>query len=409
MIQPADNANYVGYANILFSYFHGCTAGQGGFLMRTMREKYSGINDRDTLISLYNILFNLCLNGFMEPKEKNTQYFLDGWINLTEKGYDYLQGGPLIVNRVDFNQYISLSKPDNEQFDDLWALIGNQNKAPFYIKGPTYLNMIRPYLTVYVSDYMTYIEERRQKELSTSRRVWYRELFLNVPSDKRTDFLSDLSYAVYLSFYYPEETDEDYLSLYNDNLDSVGEELQKEVPQLPDLNIAETNKKQTPEELLAITLEICNAYKALIENNRIYRLLYNDDNTPKDETAAQLLFYTVAQGYCKKYDVDLNRESNPGIGEMDFKLSVGSSSKVIIEMKLSTNSTLFHGFEKQLPAYLRAEETRYGVFLVLKMNKTAEAQLEKVQSFYNKIKDNPDNALRMISIDATPKPSASKI
>ena len=169
------------------------------------------------------------------------------------------------------------------------------------------------------------------------------------------------------------------------------------------------NKKQTPEELLSITLEICNAYKSLIENNRMYRLLYNDDNTPKDETAAQLLFYTAAQGYCKKYDVDLNRESDPGIGEMDFKLSVGSASKVIIEMKLSSNSTLFHGFEKQLPAYLRAEETKYGVFLVLQMHKTVEPQLEKVQSLYNTIKDNPDNALRLISIDATPKPSASKI
>lgn len=89
------------------------------------------------------------------------------------------------------------------------------------------------------------------------------------------------------------------------------------------------------------------------------------------------MFYTVAQGYCKQYDVDLNRESDPGIGEMDFKLSVGSASKVVIEMKLSSNRTLYHGFEKQLPAYLRAEETKYGVSLVLQVNKEPEAQLTK--------------------------------
>ena len=94
---------------------------------------------------------------------------------------------------------------------------------------------------------------------------------------------------------------------------------------------------------------------------------------------------------------------------MDFKLSVGSNSKVIIEMKLSSNSTLYHGFEKQLPAYLRAEETKYGVFMVLQMNKTVDGQMEKVQSLYDSIKDNPDNALRLICIDATTKPSASKI
>ena len=399
MIQPVQNTNYIGYANVLFSYFQGFAAGQGGFLMRTMRGKYSGCNDRQTLDYLYKILFNLCQNGFMEPQDTHSQYPLDGWINLTDKGCDYLHGGPLTVNKVDFNRYIQLSDPDNKQFDDLWTLIGEQDKAPFYIKGPTYLNMIRTYLKDYVSNYMTYMDERRQKELSTSRRAWYRELYLNVPSSRRADFLSDLSYAVSLSYYYQEEFDED----------SIEKTFQEEVPQLPALNIADTNKKQTPEELLAVTMEICNAYKSLIENNRMYRLLYNDNQTPKDETAAQLLFYTVAQGYCKQYDVDLNRESDPGIGEMDFKLSVGSKSKVIIEMKLSSNSTLYHGFEKQLPAYLRAEETKYGIFMVLQMNKTADGQMEKVQTLYDSIKDRPGNTLRLICIDATTKPSASII
>lgn len=32
MIQPVQNTNYIGYANILFSYFQGFTAGQGGLL-----------------------------------------------------------------------------------------------------------------------------------------------------------------------------------------------------------------------------------------------------------------------------------------------------------------------------------------------------------------------------------------
>lgn len=143
--------------------------------MRTMRGKYSGFNERQTLDYLYKILFNLCINGFLEPKDVNTQFPLDGWINLTAKGSDYMQGGPLTVNKVDFNRYIQLFDPGNKQFDDLWALIGEQDKAPFYIKGPTYLNMIRTYLKDYVSDYMTYMDERRQKELSASRRVWYRE------------------------------------------------------------------------------------------------------------------------------------------------------------------------------------------------------------------------------------------
>jgi len=93
----------------------------------------------------------------------------------------------------------------------------------------------------------------------------------------------------------------------------------------------------------------------------------------------------------------------------DFKFSIGNSVKVVIEMKRSSNSSLYHGFEKQLPAYLRAEEAKYGIFLVLQMNTTQEAQLSKVLSSYDKIKDNPNNYLRLICIDATKKPSASKI
>ena len=407
MIQPKENTNYKAYADILFSYFKGMKKGEGGFLMRTMRGRYRSMEDRQLLDYLYKVLYNLCVNGFLEAKD--SQHSLEGWISLTERGADYLQGGSLVVNKVNFNQYVDFTMPDAQQFDELWKMIGDEKCAPFYIKGPTYLNMIRPYLKTYVSDYVSYMDVRRNKKLSTSRRIWYKELYLDVPSDKRPDFLNDLSYVVSLSFYYPEEVDEDYQEMFNAKLESIGEQLEREIPQLPAISIAEDNKKQTPEELLAITIEICNAYKSLIENNRMYRLLYNDNGTPKDETAAQQLFYVVAQGYCKQYDVDLNRESDPGIGEMDFKLSVGNSSKIIIEMKLSSNSSLYHGFEKQLPAYLRAEETKYGVFLILQMNKTPEAQLTKVQALYETEKDNANHSLCLICIDATPKPSASKI
>lgn len=409
MIQPKENTVYKAYADILFSYFQGMKEGEGGFLMRTMRGKYKSMRDRQLLDYLYKVLFNLCVNDFLDAKDVSSQYPLEGWISLTPQGADYLQGGPLAVNKVDFKQYVDFSKPEELQYEELWAMIGDEDSAPFYIKGSTFLNMARPYLKNYVGDYMSYIDERRNKGLPSSRRIWYRELYLDMPSDQRKDFLNDLSYAVSLSFYFPERVDEDYEELFSKKLESISEQLTREIPQLPTINVAVNNKRQTPEELLDITLEICNSYKSLIENNRMYRLLYNDDGTPKDETAAQLLFYTVALGYCKQYNVDLNRESDPGIGEMDFKLSVGNSSKVIIEMKLSSNNSLYHGFEKQLPAYLRAEETKYGIFLVLRMNTVLETQLSKVLSFYETIKDNPTNFLRLICIDATPKPSASKI
>ncbi len=410
MIQAKENEVYLKYANVLFDFFRqaNCLAGQGGFLMRTMRTRYGDTGRRTFLGYLYKILFNLCQNGFLEAKDGLNN--LDGWINLTESGADYLQGGPLIVNKVNLSQYIDLDNDEKKQFDDLWSLIGKDGEAPFYIKGPTYHNMIRPYISDYLPDYNQYMEERRQKEKSTSRVIWYRELYLQVKPENREAFLSDLSYAISLSFYYPEQIDEDYMELFAQQKRKLEDELALALPGVwPELQIESSNKKQTPEELLAITIEICNKFKSLVEDNRIYRLLYNDDNTPKDETAAQLLFYSIASGYCKMHDVDINRESDPGIGELDFKFSVGSNSKVVIEMKLSTNKKLSHGFEKQLPAYLRAEEACYGILLVICLSKDAESELVKTQGIYQRVKDDSNNNLTLICIDATPRPSASQI
>ena len=375
--------------------------------MRTMCAKYSSIDQRDFLKYLYAVLFNLCQNGFLVPKDGPTE--LDGWINLTESGADYLQGGPLIVNKVDLNQYVKIEDVDHKQFDDLWLLIGNLDEAPFYISGPIYVNMIRPYVSDYLPEYNTYIDERKQKEKSTSRKVWYKELYFQIKPEKRKEFLSDLSYAVSLSYYYAEQTDDEFYDLFAEKTNEVESELFTAIPALPDLQIEASNRRQTSEELLSITLEICNKFKGLVEDNRIYRLLYNNDNTPKDETAAQLLFYSVAKGYCDMHDIDINRESDPGIGELDFKFSVGNKSKVVIEMKLSTNNRLSHGCEKQLPAYLRAEGARYGILLVICLNKEVESELSKTKAIYQRVKDNPDNNLSLICVDATPKPSASQI
>lgn len=408
MINPIENQNFLRYANIIFSYFDGCKEGEGCYLMRSLRSKYHGIGQQEELNMLYKILYNLCVNDFLSPKDEG-QNCLEGFISVTERGVDFLQGGPLIVNKVDLNQYIVLEEDVRKQYDDLWSLIGKQESAPFYIKGPVFLNMIRPYIKEYIGDYMDYMAERADKGLSTSRRIWYKELYEMVPNDKRKDFLADLSYAISLSFYFKEVSDDEIDDFLNERLEAIDDEVSTVVPELPELNIHPENKRQTPEELLAICLEICNAYKALIENNRMYKLLYNDDNSPKKEIAAQLLFFSVAQGYCKQYDIDINRESDPGIGQLDFKLSVGNKSKVIIEMKLSSNSSLFHGYEKQLPAYLRAEETKYGIFLVLQMSTTPEPQLIKTQEAYVKVKDIPGNSIKLVCIDATPTASASKI
>ena len=59
MIQAKENEVYLKYANVLFDFFRqaNCLAGQGGFLMRTMRARYGDTGQRTFLGYLYKILF----------------------------------------------------------------------------------------------------------------------------------------------------------------------------------------------------------------------------------------------------------------------------------------------------------------------------------------------------------------
>jgi len=405
-MEKVENKAYLEYADIIFSALGTTKEGTGCFAWRNIENNFRAIQERPKLEKLRLTLHNLCVNGFLDAKDGK----LEGWINLTQSGADYLAGGPLTVNKVDFKQYVDLNEPADVQFNNLWSMIGEQGIALFYIKGPTFLNMIKPYIKEeYIPEYMQYMEDRRKNEQSTSRRIWYRELYKKLPSVSIPSFLDDISYAVKITYFFKEDDDLELKEYVEKKLEQTEDLIQSCVPELPSLQIDEANTKKTPDELFLIAMEICNAFKGLIENNRMYKLLYNDDDTPKDETASQLLFYSIAMGFCKKYDVDINRESDPGIGELDFKFSVGNRSKVVIEMKLSTNGQLIHGYEKQLPAYLRAEDIKRGILVVIQTTKDKPASLKKIEEDYAIAVKNPNHEVDLVVIDATPRPSASKL
>ena len=123
--------------------------------------------------------------------------------------------------------------------------------------------------------------------------------------------------------------------------------------------------KPTISDVYSIVEIICAQFKTLIEDNGLCGLLYNDNKTPKHERAAQLLFFGIADSYCTANDIDLSREPNAGRGQVDFKLSRGAKDKVVIEVKLTSNSQLLHGFTTQVPIYMKQEKTRKAVYLVI--------------------------------------------
>ncbi|KKK56045.1 hypothetical protein LCGC14_3068480, partial [marine sediment metagenome] len=130
--------------------------------------------------------------------------------------------------------------------------------------------------------------------------------------------------------------------------------------------------------MLEVVNKILSQFQELIENKGLWKELWDESGKPRKEKAAQRLLFSVAYSYCKANNLDLSPEADSGNGPVDFKLSQGSDSKVVIEIKLSTNGSLVHGFEKQLEIYKRADDTDLGIFLIIDVggigNKYAQVQ-----------------------------------
>lgn len=160
------------------------------------------------------------------------------------------------------------------------------------------------------------------------------------------------------------------------------------------------------EEVEEVAQQICQQFKILIERNGLNKLLYDSSGQPKHESAAQLLFFGIADSYCKANDIDLSREINNGRGPVDFKLSKGVANKILVEVKLTSNPRLEQGILKQLPIYMEQENTERAIYLVIDTGN--KKKIEKLNKLYNSFTDDQKEKIKLIHIDATVKPPASK-
>lgn len=164
-------------------------------------------------------------------------------------------------------------------------------------------------------------------------------------------------------------------------------------------------KNPSLDEVEGIVLQICDRFRTLIEDNQLAKLLYDDHGKTKHESAAQLLFFGIATTYCLANNLDISPESDAGRGPVDFKFSNGAKGKVLVEIKLTSNNQLQHGFESQLPIYMKAEGTSRGVYLVIDNSGCSEARMKR---FLECVKKAPQNSLQVIMVDGSVRKSASK-
>ena len=161
----------------------------------------------------------------------------------------------------------------------------------------------------------------------------------------------------------------------------------------------------TIEDVFTITKTICNHFKSLVEDHGLFKLLYDTNGASKHESAAQLLFYAIADSYCDANNIDLTKEGNNGRGPVDFKLSRGAKDKVVVETKLTSNSQLLHGFDIQLPIYMKQEKTKQAVYLII--DNGHPGRLQKFIEHYNNQSVEIKQKISYLIVDATSKASAS--
>lgn len=155
----------------------------------------------------------------------------------------------------------------------------------------------------------------------------------------------------------------------------------------------------------SIVGQILEKFKELIEKNRMNRVFYVQSK-PRHEKFSQLLFFAIASSYCDANSLDISPESDAGAGPVDFKLSVGDA-KVVVEIKLSTNSKIVSGYQAQINAYKEAEKAGRAHYVIINVGGLGEKWNAVKKLNEAAIQFNKSHSIHLIN--GILRPSASKL
>lgn len=198
------------------------------------------------------------------------------------------------------------------------------------------------------------------------------------------------------------------VSYYDPNLDALGYYRLKNIlaKGFPGLKRPENyNLGLGPSEIVHIVKDTIALFKRHVENGNLWEELWVGGK-PKKERASQLIYYAIADAFCKANNLDISPEANMGGGPIDFKFSRGYDARVLVEMKRS-GGTVVHGYEKQLEFYKAASQTDFALFVIVDYGDLGN-KLREITAIQKRRLDSGKRASEIVVIDARPKPSASK-
>ncbi|CFB64495.1 hypothetical protein LMG16407_04362 [Pandoraea apista] len=199
-----------------------------------------------------------------------------------------------------------------------------------------------------------------------------------------------------------------FATSYADSDDSLGYKKLKEILSSdPDQYKSSTkfNLNSGIEEVIKVVKETISMFQHHVEKGNLWEELWVNGE-PKKERAAQLIYFAIADSFCRANNVDISPEANMGGGPIDFKFSHGYEARVLVEMKRSMGSVR-HGYEKQLEHYKDAARTFHGIYVVIDFGDLGGKLLDIQQIRARRIAAG-ESASEIVVIDASPKASASK-
>lgn len=153
--------------------------------------------------------------------------------------------------------------------------------------------------------------------------------------------------------------------------------------------------------------ELCEAllrvYKFSIESLGINEEFYSESrkNKIRREQVSHKLFILVLETAKHFTNFEYSYESKVGNGQIEFVIT-NNKEKIIMEFKLTTND-LVHGYDKQLPEYIKRYKPSFCYYVIIDVIGN-----NKLSNFYKNKKESLSNC-SIFEIDATIKPSPSNL
>ena len=154
--------------------------------------------------------------------------------------------------------------------------------------------------------------------------------------------------------------------------------------------------------------KIIDQFVYLVEDRDLWRELYTDTWDPRLEKSAQRLFYMCALSYCEANGLDITPEAESGRGPVDFKFSNGIDGRVLVEIKLSYNGKIPHGYEKQLDLYDKAEKALASRYIIIDVGRLGE-KLKRVEAIRDARIAAGQPTPKVILVNGLRRASASKV